>query len=150
MKKRVSYLLLYSVLLLAVSVASCGKESPPETDPYATLSYDRWVNRYSIGEGAEKINITITVMFGVNKLYTYRQTGVNSGSYEEVPEHTFTETGTYEVTETETNKGSIIFTPDEGTAYTVDWAILPPDGNLFLTFIDGRTVEFDVQRTANN
>ena len=85
-----------------------------------------------------------------NKLYTYKETGVSSDTYEEVPEFTSTETGFYEVTETEVNKGSIIFTPTGGTAYTVQWAILPPDGNLFLTYANGETIEFDVQRTANN
>ena len=139
------------LVLMVFAVSSCGKDPIPEPDPYETLSYNRWVHRYNITENDQRVDITITIKFGDNRIYSFKQTGLVSGSGEEVPAYTIDEAGMYEVTTTETNKGSITFTPNDDTpAYTVQWAILPPEGNLFLTYSDGETIEFDVQRTANN
>ncbi|MFC2075465.1 hypothetical protein ACFLT7_00125 [candidate division KSB1 bacterium] len=150
MIRRSAFTLFSALFVLTLLFSACGEQEAPETDPYATLSYDRWVYRFSVTEDDVKISITYSFNFGANKLYTYKETGVSSDTNEEVPAYAVTETGSYEVTETETNKGSIIFTPTGGTAYTVQWAILPPDGNLFITYGSGEEVEFDVQRTANN
>ena len=150
MMRRSAFTLFSAFLVLTLLLSVCGEQEAPETDPYATLSYDRWVYRFSVTENDEKISVTFSFNFGINKLYTYTETGISSDTNEEVPGYTLEEKGFYEVTETEVNKGSIIFTPTGGTAYTVQWEILPPEGNLFLTYTSGEVVEFDVARTANN
>ena len=153
MTGRLSFLLVLTVMVLVLSVSMCGEENLPKAAPYKTLSYDRWVHRSSVVENGQTVNVTITIKFGTIRLYTLKQNGVVSGSSDELESFSLHEQGSYEITETEPLKGTITFMPNDGDQYTVQWQILPGEGNLELRYPDGRfdgqVIEFNVVRDAN-
>lgn len=142
----VSRLLLvpFSIIMVIILLfVTCGKTVEPVVDPYEQLSGERWVHRYTVTEGDQKIKITLTFNFGISKLYTRSKIGLISG--EPAPDYSSTESGSYEIVD-----NTIIFTPESGSAYVVEWRILPGSGNLELKFNDGSVIEYDIDRDGNN
>lgn len=141
-----------SIGALAALAAGCGERMIPEPGPYELLDH-RWIRDDVIQVDSQDVSRTISFIFHESQIYTYSEIGKRSSDQVEVLN--YAEQGTYEVIVPETSnfEGTMTLTPigTDKEPYTVDWYIRKPgDGNLILTYSDGKMLDLKVYRRSNN
>ena len=136
---------------LTAIAAGCGGRMIPEPGPYELLDH-RWILDDVIQVDSQDVNRTISFIFHERQTYTYSEIGKRSSGQVVL---NYTEQGTYEVIVPETSnwEGTMTLTPIgmDKEPYTVDWYIRKPgDGNLILTYSDGKVLDLEVYRSSNN